>query len=117
MCVFGERMLLSSGPPVVTLGQGGPLVRQPVVWTSDIPLTVGQLQGRRDTFWDTAPVYDGRREIWEALKAAAEAAEQEDYDLAQAILSGASITLPNGVCVCVCVHVWTSFINSWHVIQ
>jgi hypothetical protein len=30
------------------------------------------------------------------LKAAVEAAEDEDYDLAQAILTGASITLPNG---------------------
>lgn len=58
---------------------------------------MGQLQGRRDTFWDTAPMYDGRREIWDALKAAVEAAEQEDYDLAQAILSGANITLPTGI--------------------
>lgn len=57
---------------------------------------MGQLQGKRDTFWDTAPMYDGRREIWDALKAAVEAAEQEDYDLAQAILDGANITLPTG---------------------
>lgn len=82
----------------VTLGQGEPLVQEPEVWTTDIPLTMGQLQGRRDTFWDTAPVYDGRREIWDALKAAVEAAEQEDYDLAQAILNGANITLPTGTC-------------------
>ena len=81
---------------VVTLGQGEPLARERVVWTADVPLTMGQLQGRRDTFWDTAPMYDGRREIWDALKAAVEAAEEEDYDLAQAILSGASITLPTG---------------------
>lgn len=81
----------------VTLGQGEPLVHQPVVWTAEIPLTMGQLQGRRDTFWDTAPVYDGRREIWDALRASVEAAEMEDYDLAQAILSGANITLPTGM--------------------
>ena len=84
---------------IVTLGQGEPLIHEPVVWTADMPLTMGQLQGRRDTFWDTAPMYDGRREIWDALKAAVDAAEKEDYDLAQAILSGASITLPTGVCV------------------
>ena len=81
---------------VVTLGQGEPLIPQPVVWTADIPLTMGQLQGRRDTFWDTAPMYDGRREIWDALRAAVEAAEAKEYDLAQAILSGANITLPAG---------------------
>ena len=80
----------------VTLGQAQPLVQEPVVWTADVPLTTGQLRGRRDTFWDTAPMYDGRREIWDALRAAVEAAEQEDYDLAQAILSGANITLPTG---------------------
>lgn len=81
---------------VVTVGQGEPLVQRRVVWTADMPLTMGQLQGRRDTFWDTAPMYDGRREIWDALQAAVEAAEGEDYDLAQAILSGANITLPRG---------------------
>ena len=84
---------------IVTLGQGEPLIHESVVWTADMPLTMGQLQGRRDTFWDTAPMYDGRREIWDALKAAVDAAEKEDYELAQAILSGASITLPTGVCV------------------
>ena len=71
-------------------------MRKPVVWSADLPLTMGQLQGRRDTFWDTAPMYDGRREIWDALRAAVEAAEREEYDLAQAILSGANITLPTG---------------------
>lgn len=92
-----EPLLFSSeNEHGVTLGQGEPLIQEPVVWSADVPLTMGQLQGRRDTFWDTAPMYDGRREIWDALKAAVEAAEQEDYDLAQAILSGANITLPTG---------------------
>ena len=67
------------------------------MWRTEVPITAGQLRGRRDTFWETAPAYDGRREIWDALKAAAEAAEEEDYELAQAILSGANITLPRGV--------------------
>jgi hypothetical protein len=91
-----ELLLHSCDGDDVTLGQGEPLVRQKLVWTADMPLTMGQLQGRRDTFWDTAPMYDGRREIWDALRAAVEAAEREEYDLAQAILSGANITLPTG---------------------
>ena len=80
----------------VTIGQSQPLLREPVVWTSDVPLTEGQLEGKRDTFWETEPTYEGRKEIWDALRAAVEAAEQEDYDLAQAILSGANISLPTG---------------------
>lgn len=89
---------------VVTLGQGEPLVRQTLVWTADVPLTMGQLQGRRDTFWDTAPMYDGRREIWDALRAAVEAAEKGEFDLADAILSGASITLPAGIAKLTFIH-------------
>ena len=80
----------------VTIGQSQPLLREPVVWTSEVPLTEGQLEGKRDTFWETEPTYEGRKEIWDALRAAVEAAEQEDYDLAQAILSGANISLPTG---------------------
>lgn len=61
-----------------------------------MPLTEGQVRSKRDEFWDTAPAFEGRREIWDALKAAAGAIENQDYDLAQAIIDGASITLPNG---------------------
>lgn len=86
------------------LGQDQPLIEQQEVWTSEVPLTEGALQGRRDTFWETAPVYEGRQEIWDALKAACEAMNEEDYELAQAILEGANISLPRGVLVvwCVC---------------
>ena len=55
-------------------------------WKSDIPLTNGQLQSKRDEFWDTAPAFEGKQEIWNALKAATEAAERDDHELAQAIL-------------------------------
>lgn len=44
----------------------------------------------------TAPAFEGRREIWDALQAAAVAAESSDYELAQAIVDGANISLPNG---------------------
>ena len=67
-----------------------------------IPLTDGQLKSKRDEFWDTAPAFEGKVEIWNALKAAAEAAESDDFDLAQAILDGAGISLPNGSLVSVC---------------
>lgn len=59
-------------------------------------MTEGQLRSKRDEFWDTAPAFEGRKEIWDALKAAAVALECNDHDLAQAILDGASITLPHG---------------------
>lgn len=59
-------------------------------------MTEGQLRSKRDEFWDTAPAFEGRKEIWDALKAAAVALECNDHELAQAILDGASITLPHG---------------------
>lgn len=54
------------------------------------------MRSKRDEFWDTAPAFEGRKEIWDALKAAAYAAESNDYPLAQAIIDGANISLPNG---------------------
>lgn len=80
----------------VAIGQNQPLVTSPEVWASEITMTEGQLRGKRDTFWETAPAYDGRREIWDALKAACEAVDEGDYDLAQAIVDGANISLPTG---------------------
>lgn len=61
-------------------------------------MTDGQLRSKRDEFWDTAPAFEGRKEIWDALKAAAYAIECNDLELAQAIVDGASIILPHGKC-------------------
>lgn len=61
-----------------------------------MPLMESQLRSKRDEFWDTAPAFEGRKEIWDALKAAAYAAETNDFTLAQAIIDGANISLPNG---------------------
>lgn len=61
-----------------------------------MPLTEGQLRSKRDEFWDTAPAFDGRKEIWDALRAATVAAEALDFQLSQAILDGANISVPNG---------------------
>lgn len=81
---------------LVAIGQNQPLSSSPESWTAEIPITEGQLRGKRDTFWETAPAYDGRREIWDALKAVCEAVEEGDLGLAQAILDGANISLPTG---------------------
>jgi hypothetical protein len=61
-----------------------------------VPITMGQLHSKRDEFWETAPLFEGRREIWDAIKAAATAAENLDFTLAQAILDGANIYIPFG---------------------
>lgn len=79
-----------------TVGHNKPLKPRKPKWKSDIRLTVTQLQAKRDEFWDTAPAFDGRKEIWDALKASAHALESGDHQLAQAILNGANISLPNG---------------------
>ncbi|XP_059586256.1 ubiquitin domain-containing protein 1 [Alligator mississippiensis] len=77
-------------------GRNEPLRKERPKWKSDYPMTAGQLRSKRDEFWDTAPAFEGRAEIWDALKAAAGAVEASDHGLAQAILDGASITLPHG---------------------
>ncbi|XP_041921282.1 ubiquitin domain-containing protein 1a isoform X2 [Alosa sapidissima] len=81
---------------VVLKRRNEPLKKERPKWKSDYPMTEGQLRSKRDEFWDTAPAFDGRKEIWDALKAAAIALECNDHQLAQAIVDGASITLPHG---------------------
>ena len=65
-----------------------------------MPLTEGQLRSKRDEFWETAPAFEGRKEIWDALRAAA---ETDDHTWAQAIVDGANITLPTGKLYVPCV--------------
>lgn len=86
---------LSFCPPPAA-GRNEPLKKDRPKWKSDYPMTEGQLRSKRDEFWDTAPAFEGRKEIWDALKAAAAALECNDHELAQAIVDGASITLPHG---------------------
>ncbi|XP_032806711.1 ubiquitin domain-containing protein 2-like isoform X1 [Petromyzon marinus] len=80
----------------VALGRNQPLRKERPKWKSEFPMTEGQLRSKRDEFWDTAPAFEGRKEIWDALRAAAYAFECSDYDLAQAIADGANISLPHG---------------------
>lgn len=86
----------SSDVAGISIGRNQPLRPEKPKWKSDVPLTEGQLRSKRDEFWDTAPAFEGRKEIWDALKAAAYALETGDHSLAQAIIDGANITLPHG---------------------
>ncbi|XP_065153593.1 ubiquitin domain-containing protein 1a [Paramisgurnus dabryanus] len=81
---------------VVLERRNEPLMKDKPKWKSDYPMADSQLCSKRDEFWDTAPAFDGRKEIWDALKAAAVALECNDHELAQAIIDGANITLPHG---------------------
>lgn len=94
--VFGtslNKLLKSFCFFAVTLGRNQPLKKERPPWTSEMPLTEGQLRSKRDEFWETAPAFEGRKEIWDALRAAA---ETDDHTWAQAIVDGANITLPTG---------------------
>ncbi|PAA91073.1 hypothetical protein BOX15_Mlig015324g2 [Macrostomum lignano] len=93
----GPVSAVASSTVPATAGKNQPLRRERIRWTSDQPLTPSQLRSKREEFWDTAPAFDGRREIWDALRAAACAMEASDHELAQAIISGAGIMLPRGL--------------------
>lgn len=101
----------------MTLGKSRPLLQERLKWKSDVPITEGQLRSKRDEFWETAPAFEGpllrplksigmgfrkaqglggRKEIWDALRAASAQAEAGDWGMAQAILEGASVSLPDG---------------------
>ncbi|XP_042058217.1 ubiquitin domain-containing protein 1-like [Salvia splendens] len=66
-------------------------IRKPKAWKHSEPITREQLTQMREEFWDTAPHYGGRKEIWDALRAAAEA----DSTLAQVIVDSAGVIIQN----------------------
>ncbi|KAJ1969048.1 hypothetical protein H4R35_006253 [Dimargaris xerosporica] len=81
---------------LLTQSGNKPLVAQRhYVWKSDRvpPITRRQLEQERQAFWDTAPEYDGKREIWQALHSVCQASTKAD---AQAIVDSAQITVPTG---------------------
>jgi hypothetical protein len=65
-------------------------------WKSDVPISENQLRRKREEYWDTAPAFEGRKEIWDALRGACYAIEQNDTNLAQSIINCANISLPHG---------------------
>eukprot|EP00897_Mesotaenium_endlicherianum_P005058 jgi/Mesen1/4580/ME000232S03842 len=62
-------------------------LKKPKPWRHSEPITREQLKNMREEFWDTAPHYGGQREIWDALRAAAEA----EIHLAQTIVNSAGV--------------------------
>ncbi|XP_071698221.1 uncharacterized protein [Rutidosis leptorrhynchoides] len=62
-------------------------IRKPKPWKFPRPVTWDQLVQMRDEFWDTAPHHGGKKEIWDAIHAAAEA----DIELAQVIVDSAGV--------------------------
>ncbi|KAI8885601.1 hypothetical protein K501DRAFT_143009, partial [Backusella circina FSU 941] len=62
-------------------------------WTSDIPITLSELEHKRALFWQNAPTHGGRVEIWNALQVAF---SETDIRVARSILEVANIVLPTG---------------------
>ncbi|CAG8603187.1 9037_t:CDS:2 [Funneliformis caledonium] len=77
----------------VPRGGNKPFTKKGMTWTSESPVTIFNLKQQRDAFWDTAPSYEGRLEIWQALRCAC---ESEDLVLSQAIIDSANVTIPTG---------------------
>ncbi|XP_010537717.1 PREDICTED: ubiquitin domain-containing protein 1 [Tarenaya hassleriana] len=74
-----------------TDGQRERSLRRPKSWKHPSPISKAELVQMREEFWDTAPHYGGKKEIWDALRAAAEA----DACLAQAIVESAGVIVHN----------------------
>ncbi|KAI9140712.1 hypothetical protein BKA69DRAFT_1078359 [Paraphysoderma sedebokerense] len=77
----------------ITLSGNKQFSRKGATWSSEKPMTEDEWKSKKETFWDTAPSYEGKLEIWQALKSACEA---DDINLAQCILDAAQISLPTG---------------------
>lgn len=81
----------------VPTGRNKRLKKDKFKWKSDVSLNELELEAKRDEFWDTAPAFGGRVEIWNALKAICNAIDtNQNYELAQAIVDSVQIIIPNG---------------------
>ncbi|KAK9706837.1 hypothetical protein RND81_07G155200 [Saponaria officinalis] len=69
----------------------GKKICKPKPWKHSEAITREQLNKMREEFWDTAPHYGGTKEIWDALRAAAES----DLSLAQAVIDSAGVIVQN----------------------
>ncbi|GBG71656.1 hypothetical protein CBR_g9071 [Chara braunii] len=65
----------------------GKRIRKPRPWKQEMPITRAEIKRMREEFWDTAPHYGGKKEIWDALRVAVEA----DLSMAQTIVESAGI--------------------------
>jgi hypothetical protein len=91
-----QQLDMSSSSAYVPTGRNKRLKKEKIKWKADMAISEQELQGKRDEFWETSPVFEGRIEIWDALKAAVNAMETNNHTLAQVIIDSAQISLPNG---------------------
>ncbi|KAI9596581.1 hypothetical protein BDF19DRAFT_412665 [Syncephalis fuscata] len=64
-------------------------------WTASEPMTQAELDAQRSAFWDTAPTYEGRLEVWQALQLVCQ--PETDHGTAQVVLDSVGVTLPTGL--------------------
>ncbi|PIA12952.1 hypothetical protein COEREDRAFT_83787 [Coemansia reversa NRRL 1564] len=64
-----------------------------IEWRAEQSVTREELEQQRADFWETAPVYEGQKEIWQALRVAC---ESEDIEFACAILDSVGVSIPTG---------------------
>lgn len=62
-------------------------------WTSELPMTPEQLEVQKEGFWETAPTYEGKPEIWDALRRICEA---PSLSQAQTIAKSIPLNFPTG---------------------
>nr|VDD58734.1 unnamed protein product [Brassica oleracea] len=67
-------------------------IRRPKTWKHPQPISRAELTQMGEEFWDTAPHYGGKKEIWDALRAAA---EEDDLSLAQTVIESAGVVVQN----------------------
>ncbi|KAG2235133.1 hypothetical protein INT48_006514 [Thamnidium elegans] len=79
--------------PVSYYNKSRPFKRSGLMWTSDTPMSVTDLEQKRLTYWESAPIYGGRIEIWQALQVAF---SETDVIMARSILEAANVLLPTG---------------------
>mmetsp|Transcript_13955 Transcript_13955/g.39511 ORF Transcript_13955/g.39511 Transcript_13955/m.39511 type:complete len:132 (-) Transcript_13955:21-416(-) len=56
-------------------------------WKSEQPMTMEELQAKREEFWDTQPAYGGNKVVWDTLKGAVAA----DHDITKILLEAAEL--------------------------
>jgi len=62
-------------------------------WVSELPMTPEQLKVQKEGFWETAPTYEGKPEIWDALRRICECTSLSQ---AQVIARSIPLNFPTG---------------------
>merc|ERR1711977_104458 len=83
-----NKLIRSRSNPMGCLSSKDASILKAKKWKSQEPVTLEELQKRREEFWDTAPHYGGDPVIWEALKVAV-----ADLESAKVILEAADVII------------------------